>query len=625
MKHITNGIIPLIGVFFAVLPAHALTQGEYNQQVDQRLKEGIEQMLVKPWPPQMTLALAFATALRDGASPELNKKVLAAQAAYKMDPAVDPNMTHRPPDKVIYNLYLKPDMRKLLSPEAVAAIEDMCWRWVYRHSFLKDPFIGGRVWPYNNLTLDVWHLVGSENIDSNIRLSTLLSLQVLMRAPKPYGPAAKLHDGHTVEEHYKAWVAFYRDSIRGRARAGLDCEIAHPTTYGKILLSNYHKIEDLTDDAELKDIARKYLDLYWAYVATEFEPRTGSRGIASTRCKGVPALQQSANWAIPLQAAWGWTDKSDPPNLTMASIFSSSYRPPLILKAIASDPNRGPYLSSSRRFGLGPQTADNFIYTIEFADGEQRNSYIRRDVWYTPDYCMSALSLDLNRSYIEMVDQSRVVGVTFSTSDADRLAIYGSNAAEARNRKAVVATSRTINSVQRPDCLVAARDPNVEERKSDRINIFISKEALWDNRTEAGGWTFTRSGDGYLAFRIAGDKGFTITESIFKFGQELGLNDVWAPVVVQMGRAETHGTFEAFMSAVQAQPFTYADDKLTYTTLAGDTIEYWSKSNVIPHVNGKELNLNPEYTFHSPFLKMKHGTNKAVISCPGHEDVVLEF
>lgn len=160
---------------------------------------------------------------------------------------------------------------------------------------------------------------------------------------------------------------------------------------------------------------------------------------------------------------------------------------------------------------------------------------------------------------------------------------------ENRNRLGGYATSRAINSVLRPDCLVAARDPNVMEQKSDGSRIFLSDGALSDNRTEAGGWIFSRSGNGYLAFRVAGDQGFSVEESVIKAGWEYAPKDVWAPMVVQMGQAKNHESFEAFIKAVQAQPFTYADGKLTYTTLAGDTIEYWSKSNRIPHVNAEEF------------------------------------
>ena len=108
-------------------------------------------------------------------------------------------------------------------------------------------------------------------------------------------------------------------------------------------------------------------------------------------------------------------------------------------------------------------------------------------------------------------------------------------------------------------------------------------------------------------------------------GHYLELNDMWAPVVIQMGRAKDFESFEAFQTSVKENPFTYADGKLSYTSEAGDTYEAWMKFPQLPKINGETINLNPEHTFHSPFLKMKHGTNMAVISCAGQEDVVLKF
>ena len=38
-----------------------------------------------------------------------------------------------------------------------------------------------------------------------------------------------------------------------------------------------------------------------------------------------------------------------------------------------------------------------------------------------------------------------------------------------------------------------------------------------------------------------------------------------------------------------------------------------------------QLNLNPSKSYDSPYLSMMHGEDKAVISYPGHEDLVLDF
>jgi hypothetical protein len=261
-----------------------------------------------------------------------------------------------------------------------------------------------------------------------------------------------------------------------------------------------------------------------------------------------------------------------------------------------------------------------------FDDGDAMNSYMRRDSWYTPDYTLSTLSFDLNREYCALVSQSRMMGVTFSHDVDDRLMIYAGNTPVDGKIEYKMATMHGVNGVLGADCIVVARDPNVNADTSNSTRIFVSDGGLLDNLEEPqSGWSFTRAGDGYAAFRIAGDPGFTSTPSPWNNGPYLEFNDIWAPIAIQCGQAKDFESFEAFKKAVQAQPFTYANGKLTYTSLAGDTIEYWSNTTKIPHVNGKEFNLNPENTFDSPYLKMKHGSNKAVVSYPGYDDLVLDF
>jgi len=70
----------------------------------------------------------------------LNQAVLDYCAAYSVDPEAAPTPYSDPrPSMVLYHLYLKPQYQRHLSPEARGAIEDVCWRWVYRHTFLEGP------------------------------------------------------------------------------------------------------------------------------------------------------------------------------------------------------------------------------------------------------------------------------------------------------------------------------------------------------------------------------------------------------------------------------------------------------------------------------------------------------
>jgi hypothetical protein len=108
--------------------------------------------------------------------------------------------------------------------------------------------------------------------------------------------------------------------------------------------------------------------------------------------------------------------------------------------------------------------------------------------------------------------------------------------------------------------------------------------------------------------------------------------DMWAPVIIQMGRQKDYESFEAFQASVKDNPLTYEPlpekegaGKLTYVSETGERFEYWANSEKLPRINGKELNLNPPKTHDGPFLSMVHGEQTATIRYAGYEDVLLNF
>jgi len=625
-------------IFIGLCPVAGLAQTESaitasDQLVEQRIQEAIKRAAETPSPfrgAEWALADAYERQLAGitDDTDELNQAVLAYCAAFstKAENAPTPysDMSIHAP---IFQLYLKPKYQAFLNPEAKAAIREICWNWVYRHSCLQSPIDPeGRPWPFNNPTESVWYITGSENHDSRQRTSNILALQVLMTPGEPHGSSDTLHDGYTVAEHYDAWVKWYIEFFRQRARAGLNCEIAHPSSYGAGTIGDYYTVEDCTGVPELKQAASNFLTLFWADVAVEFEPRTGIRaGVASTRTYRFDVNQTGrVYWPRGLLHAYGWTDVEEAKeHLGNVHFLASDYRPPEILRAIARDPERGSYQVTSRRFGRSNGSWHNGIYQILFDDGDEMNSSIRRDTWYTPDYALSTLSFDPNLKYTALVNDSRRMGVTFSNDIDDRILLQAGYSPMDPATEKYVGGMQGINGLLGPDCMIVARDPNASPDPNS-TRIFISDDSLWDNRKEdEGGWTFTRAGDGYAAFRIAGDPGYTVTESPWKFGWYLELKDIWAPVVIQMGRAGSFGSFEAFQASVKALPFTYAEGKLTFTALNGDTYAYQSNSKTLPTINGKPLDLNPAMTYDFPYLKMKHGTDTATISYPGYPDLVV--
>jgi hypothetical protein len=258
------------------------------------------------------------------------------------------------------------------------------------------------------------------------------------------------------------------------------------------------------------------------------------------------------------------------------------------------------------------------------------DGHFRRDVFYTPDYTLSTMTLDPSRKYENVGDLAQSMGVTFAADLPSRIVVTSTG----------FYAKRAISGITGNGVSVIARDPNAKFGRgrfmSEGTRVFIRNGVLWTNRVEdASGWLFTRAGDAYAAIRVS--QGYTVTNRTYiwpgrklqeveeKNGRYLEFKDMWAPVVIQMGRASDYKTFEAFQSSVKARKFEYKDGKLTYESEAKDNYEYWDKGAQLPKINGIPVNLNPEKTYDSPYLSMEHGSNKAVIKYTGYDDVVLEF
>ena len=518
--------------------------------------------------------------------------------------------------EAMFRIYLTEKTCRLLSSKTMAVIEDYGWELLTKYN---------RGITRADADKPFWMFSSSENHYVNDRRRYLQALQIV-RMSKRYGPDAKL-EGASIESHYQAWVAFWIRYFEVHAGQGTDMEIAHPSSYGICTVGVYYDVYDLTDSPRLRELAGKFLTLYWAEVTAEFEPRTGQRALAATRNPDFTG--NLTGWARDLLYGYGWHDNGCQGNsFGLLPFLLSSYRPPGILRAIARNPNRGAYQTTSRRALMIESEEKEKSGVIVF--DKNGDGHFRRDVFYTPAYTLSTMTLDPSLKYNNVGDLAQTMGATFAADVNARIVVTGTG----------YYAKRAINGITGNGVSIIARDPNAGFGRgrfmSEGTRVFIRNGVLWTNRVEdASGWLFTRAGDAYAALRVA--QGYTITNRTYiwpgrklqeveeKNGRHLEFKDMWAPVVIQMGRASDYKSFEAFQSSVKDRTFEYKDGKLTYESEAKDNYEYWANSKQLPKINGTPVNLNPEKTYDSPFLSMKHGENKAVITYRGHEDLTLDF
>jgi hypothetical protein len=489
---------------------------------------------------------------------------------------------------LIWRIYHDPAMNARLTPQARADIQDMMWLFIRTRSNTS------------NAQGDSWIYHGSENHDAMQKGSYLLCAEALKDAPG-YGPGMVLADGQTLAQHATAWSGYFQRYFIGRAGEGINAEIASPI-YAKYSVGVYYNLMDFAESPVLRTLAQRFITLYWADTASDWT-LSGVRGGGEARCYKDNYLRLGSQYSFhSLLYGYGWHATSSTVSTYGLIPAASSYRVPAILTACATAPARPNYLYTSRRFGRegGSVGGGNLI---AFDSG---NSNLRRDTWVTPDYTMGTLTFDMNRDYVQILDQNRAMGVMFASGRNNRVMVFGRGTTFDNKSYA------DLSGVTRANCMVVQRDQNANSTGNDTL-VFVP-QSLWNARVENSGWLFLQSGNAYCAVRPASG---TYTAETAASGVDLSLSNIWAPVIIQMGQAANYTDFAAFRTSVIANALTFVSNTLNYTSEAGDTFTFYANSKTTPRVNGTTVNLNPTKTYDSPYLSMTHGTDQATVSYPG--------
>lgn len=167
-------------------------------------------------------------------------------------------------NEAAFRIYLTEKTNRLLSPKVKTMIEDYAWELLTKYH--RDITRADADKPF-------WEFSSSENHYVNNRRRYTQTLQIARMSDR-YGPNHRLGD-ETIESHYQAWTAFWIRYFQARAAEGTDMEIGHPSSYGVCTVGVYYDLYDLTDSPRLRELAGKFLTLYWAEIAAEFEYANG--------------------------------------------------------------------------------------------------------------------------------------------------------------------------------------------------------------------------------------------------------------------------------------------------------------------------------------------------------------
>lgn len=511
------------------------------------------------------------------------------------------------------NLDGKP-MISQLSATARAKLYSMLWLTIRTRSKV-DTLAGSN--PEN-----IWKVLGSENIDNMWKSAFLLASQALLDAGAPYGPAAILADGRTLQEHNTAWNVYWKEYFRQRGREGILLEVASPT-YEKYSVAVFYNIMDCAADAVTRLQAKKLLTLYWADAANDFCVGASLRGGPGfrmyqdgTNTNGI--LNGMRQWHY----MYGWHDMAptNPVHPILLCAAMSAYRLPEIVTACATQTNKVPYASIRRTPGRG--TKEIYVPGAR-ASSVELPSHILRQVHWTPDYVMGIMTFDPSKTYCE--SQNRFSGVFFSNGLDERLLIQGKG-----TQGGGLYDMDGVAGVSSPGAMVIALGKDVAG--NDGVTIYACNN-LYNSRVDnIPNWIFMRTGKSYVGIFIPTGGGTWIGAyndgANCTRGKFFHLGDKWTPFVVQCGRMADYASFEAFQSSVVSNAVTFDGITLSYTTEAGDTLSM-TKQNIaapeLPRVNGLPVNVNPAKTYDSPYISATYGSSLVTIRHPDYADVTLDF
>ncbi len=140
-------------------------------------------------------------------------------------------------------------------------------------------------------------------------------------------------------------------------------------------------------------------------------------------------------------------------------------------------------------------------------------------------------------------------------------------------------------------------------------------------KVERDGWIFASNGKAYAAVKFI-NGGYTWDESgelaIPLKSPEIATSTRY---LIQSGDKDTHDSFEAFQTAVLANPLTVEADRIVYQASPNSPqLECFlydphaHKDFKLPKLNGQAINLRPSWTFKSPYLNNQFEGDQVKVS-----------
>jgi len=500
--------------------------------------------------------------------------------------------------------YQSGPMAGLLSRKAMENSEEEMWKVAKANSKLAEA------------KRDVWDMEGSENHHLASKSCDLLAAQYLRNIPAYANQ--KYDDGSTLHEQYEARRAYFLKWFDERAKRGQFVEAGSPSYQGDSINALFN-IRDFAEDEVLRRKAEMYLDLAYAVIAEETLLTT--RGGPKSRVKvgheydgGMSDRGYDLLFAAP--------GRTYVPLGDGARSTSNYYPSPAIVNLAKDTKGRGTYTFATRwpgpvAEGRGRNSGDPDGKLWRTLDPERS---VLRYGFATPSYIIGSAGLD--PAWLDDTSMGfRWQGVIF---DTDPLARIGFEV-EPANRQDWHGFNPFF-SVQDRNILITQKwapvPPNPPSALPAYLRVYFS--ATLDEVQEDSGWIFVKDGRSFAAVKVVAG-GYRWTPA-WKHADDvrndkafITLNAENAPVIIVANEAHNYkDDFEAFKTAVKAQPIQYENGVLHFATI---TFYGPARSG---QVSGKTVNLAPSRGYDSPFIRSDWNSGLIYIR-KGDDTVTLDF
>jgi autotransporter-associated beta strand protein len=462
-------------------------------------------------------------------------------------------------------------------------------------------------------TNNTWNFGTTENIDA-------MGFYVAWHAAKifkdhPAYSGMTYADGSTPAAVYTASTAYIKEWIRERVRRGGLIEFSCGF-YNIVATKGLLNVIDFSGDAEMRDLSRKFLDLFWATWGQE--QIEGIKGGGQARI--YPGYDSIIGDSNPLTSAfWFYTGASQSavPSDNIFTILASSYRPPSLVMDLMTDlQGRGSYVNTERKVGIGS------YYPASVPDLAQS---FTRYTYTTPDFVIGTFHVMAMPQWNWMMisSQNRWHGAVFKGHPDSRIFFQCEPDSNVRNYN-------QHWSVQSKGAMIVQKLVN-EGTESTRHSKYAYAMRVWVSHanltglTESNGWVFAKYGDSYAAIKVA-DGGFTWQDDTNTYfdGQWMVLNNEYSPVILEVARATDHASYQAFQDMILSRPTSYSGGVLSYQSAGNDALTFYANYSALPRINGVTVNLQPAKAFDSPFVSSTHGSGTVTLK-KGSRQTTLDF